>query len=174
MSRNPVPDGGRTQVVHATMSTELDGVRGLIREFTDWAFSMSESAREEATFRGLEAELARLPGKYAPPKGCLLLATSEGEPAGCVALRRHDDRTAEVKRMYVRPSARGRGIGGAMLDELISTARRLSYRRIVLTTHPMLESAIRLYQAAGFVIVQSPTDFPEHGDIEVCMELTLE
>ncbi len=72
-----------------------------------------------------------------------MLARSKDEPVGCVAIRRHDDTTAEVKRMYVRPSMRGRGVGGALAGELIATPRQLGYGRMVLTTHPALESAIR-------------------------------
>ena len=165
--------GGTVQVVQATRAAELQGVRDLIREFTNWAFSQSEEASAAPTFSGLDKELAALPGKYGPPTGCLLLATSNGEPAGCVAIRRHDDTTAEIKRMYVRPAMRGRGVGGALLNELIATARRLGYGRMVLTTHPSLASAQRLYQTAGFAVVHNPENFPTHEDLEVCMEMTL-
>ena len=161
------------QIVQASTADELQGVRDLIREFTDWVFSTSDEAQTAPTFSGLEAELAALPGKYGPPTGCLLLATSDGTPAGCVAIRRHDETTAEVKRMYVRPIMRGKGVGVALLDELISATRRLGYRRMVLTTHPSLESAQRLYLATGFVVVENPDDFPAHEDVEICMQMTL-
>lgn len=76
--------------------------------------------------------------------------------------------------MYVLPSARGLGVGTALIDELIAATRRMGYSRMVLTTHPLLESAIRLYQVAGFEIVHNPPNFPDYEGSEVCMEKLLQ
>ncbi|MEY8099749.1 MULTISPECIES: GNAT family N-acetyltransferase [Falsihalocynthiibacter] len=88
-------------------------------------------------------------------------------------MRRFNTETSEIKRMYVQTTARGQGVGGALLTELIATARKLGYRRLVLSTHPSLTSAQSIYRSAGFVVVENPLDFPEYGEIEVCMETNL-
>lgn len=86
---------------------EIVRVRDLIREYTAWAFTQSRSASDAPTFAGLEQERATLPGIYTPPSGRLLLATNDGQPAGCVALKGHAASTGEFKRLYTRPGFRG-------------------------------------------------------------------
>jgi GNAT superfamily N-acetyltransferase len=140
---------------------DIAAVRDLVREFTDWAFAQDPDAISAPTFANLETELASLPGVYGPPTGCFLLARDGGEPAGCVAFRADGPDTVEVKRMYVRPNHRGKGIGQALVASLIAEARRQNIRRIVLSTHCSLVSAQRIYRASGFRVVPPPADFPE-------------
>ena len=101
-------------------------------------------------FQSFASELAGLPGAYAPPRGGLYLAFGEDEPAGCIAFRPLAGSTCELKRLYVRPAARGHGLGQALASRAIGTAREAGYARIVLDTIPALESAIRLYTSLGF------------------------
>jgi ribosomal protein S18 acetylase RimI-like enzyme len=101
-------------------------------------------------FQGFAAELARLPGSYAPPSGRLLLATLGGETVGCVALHAVDAARCEMKRLYVRPAARGLGVGRALVLRVLDEARAIGYSQIVLDTLPTMADAQRLYQQLGF------------------------
>ncbi|HLB14818.1 MAG TPA: GNAT family N-acetyltransferase, partial [Burkholderiales bacterium] len=104
---------------------ELAAVRVLFREYADWL-------GVDLCFQGFDEELATLPGKYAPPDGRLLLAGDGVAAVGCIGLRRFDATTGEVKRLYVRPAARGHGLGGALALQVIEAARGIGYRRLVL------------------------------------------
>ncbi len=107
----------------------------------------------EVCFRSFEEELASLPGAYGPPRGLLLLTYAGDEPIGCVALRDLGQRSAEMKRLYVRPSRRAAGAGRALVEAIIASAASLNYRRIRLDTLPSMTRAIALYQELGFVRV---------------------
>jgi GNAT superfamily N-acetyltransferase len=115
-------------------------VRELFREYAD-------GLGVDLCFQGFEAELAGLPGAYAPPSGRLLLVVCGSEVYGCVALRRLSDSAAEMKRLYVRPAARGTGLGWALVNALIVEAEAIGYRRILLDTLPTMTAAIRLYSS---------------------------
>ena len=116
--------------------------------------------------QGFEQELAELPGAYAPPHGALLLARGEeGAALGCVAIRRLDASAGEMKRLYVRPGARGTGLGKALLAAVVAEATRLGYREIKLDTLPQLVKAITLYRDFGFQPIPPYGDHPYEGTI---------
>ncbi|MFO1036983.1 MAG: GNAT family N-acetyltransferase [Geminicoccaceae bacterium] len=106
----------------------------------------------DLAYQDFATELATLPGKYAPPTGELLLAfSSDGTPLGCVALRPlPPDGCCEMKRLYVDPSARGLGLGRALVDAVIEAARQLGYREMRLDSLPSMTEAMALYRKAGF------------------------
>jgi GNAT superfamily N-acetyltransferase len=118
--------------------------------------------REYATMPGVapciedfEKEVASLPGAYAPPAGRLLLTIEEspgdpGEAAGCAALRRLEQDACEMKRLYVRPAFRGKGVGQGLVNELIAEARSIGYQRMLLDTLPSMNAAHQLYRTLGF------------------------
>ena len=110
-------------------------------------------------FQGFEEELASLPGKYAAPSGALLLAGEEG----CVALRDVGDGVCELKRLFVRPSARGSGLGNDLALAIVERGRQLGYRHMVLDTLDRLEPAIRLYSRLGFEESEPYYDNPLPG-----------
>jgi putative acetyltransferase len=101
--------------------------------------------------QGFDAEVAGLPGRYAPPSGCLLLAMDGDIPAGCVALRDLGDGTCEMKRLYVTPEHRGLGLGRLLVEAVLLRAGRMGYRRMVLDSLPEFAGALALYRRHGFV-----------------------
>lgn len=161
-------------VLRAETPDDIDAVRLLIREFTRWAMAEIAEADNTVVFAGLEVELAGLPGRFGPPSGCLVLARLDGEPAGCVAFYAHDAKTVEVKRMFVRPRARGHGIGGRMMEVLLAQARAAGFRRALLSSHHTMHAAHATYRLSGFTDVPLSADFPSAvADIDICMEVAL-
>jgi len=102
-------------------------------------------------YQNNDAEFASLPGKYAPPGGCVLLADHNGEIEGCIALREVNADICEMKRLYVRPQARGKNIGRQLAERLIAEARGIGYKEMRLDVQEKSASARRLYKALGFV-----------------------
>jgi ribosomal protein S18 acetylase RimI-like enzyme len=123
--------------------SELDMVRELMRAYAD-------SLPFDLDFQGFDRELSELPGDYAPPRGALLVARVDGRVGGCVALRHLDGDACEMKRLFVSPAARGRGIGRLLAEGIVGEARRLGYARIRLDTTPGMEAAQALYEQLGF------------------------
>ena len=161
------------EIVQVTTPPEIEAAREILREYTTWAFHDHDSSGAP-TFANLEAELATLPGKYGPPDGRLLLAAVDGKTAGCIALRRQDADSGEVKRLYVRPDFRGHRIGERLVARLLEEARTIGYRRLVLDSYHTMTRAHALYRDAGFRDVPAPVDFPAHlKPIVVFMEKDL-
>ena len=163
-------------ISQAVSPAQIRDVQDLFREYTDWAFTLTADLDDTPpTFEGFEAELASLPGIYGPPTGRLMLATVDGRPAGCIALKSHDAATSELKRLYVRPAFRGQAIGQKLVAALVTEASAEGYRRIVLDSHRAMTAAHRIYEAAGFRRVPAPADFPEQlKPIVVFMEMALD
>ena len=102
-------------------------------------------------FQNFDKELADLPGDYAPPEGRLLLAEYEGQSAGCVALHKLEPGVAEMKRLYLRPQFRGKRLGAALAQSIISEARQIGYHRVRLdTVEPVMGNAVAMYRKIGF------------------------
>src|SRR4051812_7763099 len=139
----------------------LDEVRSLLDQY--W-----KSFGFTPCFQGFDAELAGLPGAYGPPRGTLLLAPGQG----CVALRALDASTAEMKRLYVVPGARGGGVGRALAAAAVSRAREQGFSRLVLDTIAgRMEAAVALYRSMGFVETAPYLMAPTEGAL--CLELRL-
>ena len=122
-------------------------------------------------FQNFGDEVASLPGAYAPPGGRLALATVNGEPAGCIALRRVDEIRAEAKRLYVRPAFRGTGLGRTLLEWVMNEARAAGYREIVGDTMPVMRDAFALYDRMGFKRAEPYSEHPTEGAIFIRIEL---
>lgn len=122
-------------------------------------------------FQGFDRELAGLPGEYAPPGGALLLASVDGEAAGCVALRKNDAARCEMKRLYVRPTFRGFDIGRRLVGEVIRRAREAGYRAMRLDTVLGMTEAVALYRSLGFAEIKPYRPNPLPGAL--FFELTL-
>jgi GNAT superfamily N-acetyltransferase len=111
-------------------------------------------------FQGFAAELAGLPGAYAQPRGRLLLAFDGTEASGCVALRPLGDDVCEMKRLFVRSSFRGKGIGKLLGERIVQEARAIGYRMMRLDTLPSMHAAIGLYEGLGFVRCEAYYETP--------------
>jgi putative acetyltransferase len=132
----------------------------------------AESLGFSLCFQGFDQELAGLPGHYAPPDGRLLVAEYRGELAGCVALHKLEAEICEMKRLYLRPQLRGRGVGRALTETLISEARVIGYRKMRLdTVEPKMPNAVALYRRLGFVEIEPYRVNPIDGALY--MELAL-
>jgi ribosomal protein S18 acetylase RimI-like enzyme len=114
-------------------------------------------------FQNFDAEMAGLPGAYAPPEGRLLLAFSGDVPAGCIALRKIGEEICEMKRLWVRPAFRGTGLGRRLVETLMADARSIGYRRIRLDTLPSMAAAQSLYLSLGFADIPPYNDHPVEG-----------
>ena len=131
-------------IQQAVSADALESVRALFQEY--WS-----SFGFTPCFQNFDSELAALPGKYAPPQGRLLLATVNGQPAGCVALRPFDQTRGEVKRLYVRSRFRGSGLGKALMRALVAEARAIGYSELIADTIPeVMATALAMYERLGF------------------------
>ena len=114
---NPVPSVVKVLTfTHAELPAQIAQVRELFLEY-------AQSLGFSLCFQNFDQELAGLPGDYAPPEGRLLLAESEGQLAGCVALHKLDSRICEMKRLYLRPQFRGKGLGLSLIHILLVEQR---------------------------------------------------
>jgi ribosomal protein S18 acetylase RimI-like enzyme len=135
---------------------EAADVRPLLEEY-------AASLSFDLAFQDFASELSTLPGEYAPPEGALLLARVDGEPGGCVALRRIDGSTGELKRLFVRPSCRGLGLGRLLATEAIELARSRGYSALRLDTTPEMAAARALYRSLGFREIAAYRSNPVQG-----------
>jgi len=130
-------------IVPATSADQIVTARRLFKEY-------EASLGIELSFQGFAQEVAGLPGAYAPPAGRLFLAADGAEPAGCVALRPLGGGICEMKRLYLRPTARGARLGRRLAETVIREARAIGYARMRLDTLPSMKEAFALYQSLGF------------------------
>jgi GNAT superfamily N-acetyltransferase len=160
------PGAGQTpvRIVPATSPEEIATIRQLFQEYAG-------SLDIALDYQGFPAELAALPGAYAPPRGRLLLATDGRAAAGCVALRPFDATTAEMKRLFVRPERQGTGLGRRLATHVIAEARAIGYTRLLLDTLPTMLGALHLYEQLGFTRRSAYYPTPIEGS--VFMELRL-
>ena len=132
-------------ITQATEAEQIVQARALFQEY-------AASLNFDLCFQSFDKELAGLPGKYAAPRGRLLLAECEGKAAGCVALRPLEDGIREMKRLFVRPAFRGKRLGRALAERIIDEARSVGYTCMRLDTVPStMASAVALYRELGFV-----------------------
>ena len=149
---------------HALFPADLLTVRALFQEY-------AASLDVDLAFQQFDKELADLPGKYAPPGGGIWLATESSEVAGCIAFRPLFAATCEMKRLFVRSTFRGRGVGKLLVERVLRAAAEAGYKRICLDTLPSMTSAIELYQSLGFEPVAAYCHNPVPGAMFFAKEL---
>jgi ribosomal protein S18 acetylase RimI-like enzyme len=132
------------QLIQAQSPEEISKARELFQEYASWV-------EISLCFQNFEKEVAELPGAYAPPSGRLLMAVDGSQVMGCVALRKIGHGIGEMKRLYVRPEFRGRGLGRTLTEKLIAEAIQIGYARLRLDTLPgRMDQAIAMYRSFGF------------------------
>jgi GNAT superfamily N-acetyltransferase len=137
-------------------SHDIPDVRLMLKEYVDWIGL-------DLAFQEIDAELAGLPGEYAPPAGALLVAEDRGRLLGMIGVRAFAGTVCEMKRLFVRPEARGRGLARQLIAATLDEARRLGYAEIRLDTLPMMGDAQSLYVSLGFADVPPYYDTPIVG-----------
>ncbi len=147
-------------IAPARTASEVAAVSDLFRAY-------AASLDVDLCFQGFEAELAAMPGKYAPPQGELLLARDAvGRAIGCAALRPVEaEGCCEMKRLYVAPEGRGLGLGERLVGMVIDVAKRIGYCEIRLDTLPSMTSAIALYRKFGFEPMNAYYETPVGGTL---------
>jgi ribosomal protein S18 acetylase RimI-like enzyme len=142
--------------IRAARPADMADVRAMLQEYVAWIGL-------DLAFQEIDAELDGLPGEYTPPRGALLVAADGDRRVGMIGLRPLEAGICEMKRLYVRPEARGRGLARRLITRLLDEARRLNYVEIRLDTLPMMSEAQALYQALGFVDIPPYYETPITG-----------
>ena len=149
----------------ARTEAEIETARALFKEY-------AAALGVDLCFQNFERELNNLPEEYGPPGGRLLLASSDDELVGCVGVRKLDEGVCEMKRLYVRPRARGLGLGRVMAKEIVSAAGQLGYGSMRLDTLPSMKEAVPLYRSLGFKETEAYRYNPVEGTIYMELDLT--
>lgn len=154
------------KIVQATSVDEIATARTLFEEY-------AQSLGFSLCFQNFDQELANLPGDYEPPDGRLLLLYVNEEAGGCIAFRKIASATCEMKRLFLRPGFRGKGLGRILVEAAVEEARQLGYKRMRLDTVPgKMDDAISLYRSFGFKEIEPYYDTPLNQTI--FMELDLQ
>ena len=153
------------EMIQATSPEDIQQARELFQEY-------AAGLGINLCFQNFDKELSELPGQYVPPAGRLILAIENGEVAGCVALRPIGEGVCEMKRLYVRPNFRGRGLGRDLTERIMSEARDIGYKVMRLDTLPgKMDQALGMYRSLGFREIEPYYPNPVEG--AVFMELAL-
>lgn len=153
------------EIIQAETDEQVAEAKKIFREYEAWLGL-------DLCFQGFEEELASLPGKYSLPKGRLYLAYSGDEVVGCIALREIERGICEMKRLFLRESARGKGVGNQLIERLTSDARDIGYEKMRLDTYPAkMGIAVSLYESHGFYEI--PAYYKNPDDSVLFMELAL-
>ncbi len=132
------------EIIQAETDEQIETARAIFREYEAW-FGLA------LCFQNFDEEVASLPGKYAAPEGRLFLAFVDKKLAGCIALRKLEDKICEMKRLFVKEDFRGQKIGIALIEKLIEEARKIGYEKMRLDTFPpRMSKAVSLYESYGF------------------------
>jgi putative acetyltransferase len=165
VSTQPKSQPKQLRIEQVTTSAQVKAARDLFVEY-------AESLGFSLCFQNFERELRTLPGDYAPPHGRLLLAYLDEEPVGCVAMHPWNRDICEMKRLYVRPVARGHALGRILVERLVKEARAIGYERMRLDTiEPIMTRAVLLYRDMGFEEIEAYRNNPMQGTLYLELKL---
>jgi ribosomal protein S18 acetylase RimI-like enzyme len=152
-------------IIAASSAEQIAQAREL---FLEYAASLGFSL----CFQNFDQELAGLPGSYSPPQGRLWLAEYDGQLAGCVALRQLEPGACEMKRLYLRPAFRGKGLGRVLTERLVAEARSIGFRQMRLdTVEPVMTDAVAMYRRLGFYEIPAYCKNPIAGALYMQLDL---
>ena len=143
----------------------------LCAEYTDMLIASDGRFKEYLDMQHYDEELAQLSVKYGLPYGRLYLAFCNDEPVGCIGLRRLDEESCEMKRLYIQPQYQGLGIGSRLVQRIIADAKAIGYAAMMLDTLPFLAEALRLYKKFGFYEIENYNDSPLDNAIYMRLDL---
>lgn len=146
-------------------------ISDLFSEYTNMLLEEDGSFQEYLDLQNYDVELEHLEIKYGNPYGRLYLAYCDGQAAGCIGLRKIDEQSCEMKRLYVRPKFRGQKIGELLIQKIIVDAKEIGYSYMLLDTLPFLSSAIFIYQKLGFYVIDRYNDSPMNTSIYMRLDL---
>ena len=155
---------GRVIIVSAQAGDLLE-VKSLFSEY-------ASSLGIDLSFQDFDRELVALPGEYAPPNGSILIARRGSQIVGCVAIRGMSNEICEMKRLYVKPGFRGRGLGKSLALRVIQEAKRRGYRKMRLDTLPSMVRALGLYESLGFKQISPYRYNPIQGAVFLELDLS--
>ncbi len=166
LSNYPVSSGVKLlTLAQAESPAQIVQARELFLEY-------AQSLGFSLCFQNFDKELAELPGDYAPPEGRLLLAEYAGQLAACVALHKLAPGISEMKRLYLRPQFRGKGLGRALAERIIAEARQIGYQHMRLdTVEPVMKDAVAMYRKLGFKEIAPYRTNPVAGAMYMELEL---
>jgi putative acetyltransferase len=131
------------RIIHSHLPEQVDKVRSLFKQY-------AIGIGLDLGYQNFDNELVNLPGEYTPPQGALLMAIERSVPLGCVAMRPMERSICEMKRLFVKPAHRGKGIGRQLVQNIVDEARLAGYQRMRLDSISSMQEAIHLYQSEGF------------------------
>lgn len=146
-------------------------IKALFTEYTNMLIEGDGTFKQYLEIQNYDNEILHLTEKYGLPQGRLYLVYCDGEPAGCVALRKIDDENCELKRLYVKPQFRGTGIGGMLAKRIIAEAKEIGYSHILLDTLPFLTAAIEMYKKLGFYNIPKYNNSPMENCVYMKLDL---
>ena len=146
-------------------------IKELFMEYTSMLVENDPVFAKYLDQQNYDKELEDLKAKYAPPQGRLYIVFCKNDIVGCVALKQMDEKSGELKRLYVRDKFRNAGIGSLLVDKIITDAKEAGYTYLKLDTLPFLTEAIKLYEAKGFKRIEKYNDSPMDGGIYMQFEL---
>jgi ribosomal protein S18 acetylase RimI-like enzyme len=150
---------------------EREEISILFSEYTDMLTANDESFKKYLDIQHYDEEISHLESKYGMPDGRLYLIYCDRKLAGCIGLRKIDNQSCEMKRLYVRPEFRGKKLGNILVEKIIADAREIGYSYMLLDTLPFLQSAICMYKKFGFYEIESYNNSPM--DTSIYMKLDL-
>ena len=148
-----------------------DKIISLFTEYTNYLIEGDKVFAKYLEQQKFNKELEDLSEKYGMPCGRLYLLKCDGAAAGCIALRKINDESCELKRLYIKPEYRSKGLSKLLVERIIADAREIGYSFILLDTLPFLKSAIALYRSVGFYEVEKFNDSPMQGSLYMRYDL---